>query len=56
MSLRKGDHMSLYMIFINVYVFSFVQGPSQAHPGGPPGPPVPAGRPEGHQAIGREDQ
>lgn len=31
-------------------------GPAQAHSTGPPGPRVPAGRPEGHQAIGREDQ
>lgn len=31
-------------------------GPAQAHCRGPPGPRVPAGRPEGHQAIGREDQ
>lgn len=34
----------------------FALGPAQAHPRGSPGPPVLTGRPEGHQAIGREDQ
>lgn len=33
-------------------MFVLCVGPAQAHFGGPPGPLLPAGRPEGHQTIG----